>query len=95
MVRRGPGPPPQYLCDELILLAAAGRVPGLVLQPPDVPAGGRRQPVSLHEVAHDDGGRAHVAVDLAGLGQVSDARVGAHEHVDGVEAALQEALLGL
>lgn len=32
---------------------------------------------------------------LSGLGQVGDARVGAHEDVAGVQGALQEALLGL
>lgn len=32
---------------------------------------------------------------LSGLGQVGDARVGAHEDVAGVQGAFQEALLGL
>ena len=58
------GTPPEDLGNELIFLAAASNVPGLVLEPTDVPAGGCSEPVALHEVAHYHGGRTHVAVNL-------------------------------
>ena len=44
---------------------------------------------------HGPHDRPPTGLFLPGLGQVSDAGVGAHEHVAGVQAALQEALLGL
>ena len=61
----------------------------------DISTTGGGQSVALHQVAHDDGGGAHVTVDLPRLGQVGDAGVGAHQDIDWVQAALEELLLGL
>jgi hypothetical protein len=49
----------------------------------------------LDEVAYDDAGWPHVAVHLARLGQVGDAGVRAHQHVDRVQRPLQESPLRL
>jgi hypothetical protein len=50
---------------------------------------------NLDEVAYDDAGWPHVAVNLARLGQVGDAGVRAHQHVHRVQRTLQEAPLRL
>ena len=61
----------------------------------DISATSGGQSVALHQVTHNDGGWAHITVNLPGLGQVSDTSVGTHQHIDWVQAALKELLLGL
>ena len=61
----------------------------------DISATSSGQSVALHQVTHNDGGWAHITVNLPGLGQVGDAGVGAHQDIDWVQAALKELLLGL
>ena len=58
------GSPPEDLGNELIFLAASSNIPGLVLEPTDVPASGCSEPVALDEVAHYHRGGTHVTVNL-------------------------------
>ena len=83
-------PPPKDLGNELVLLAAASNVPGLVLQPTNVSASSRGKPIALDEVAHNHRGGTNVAVHLSWLWQVGDTGVRTHQHVHRVETSLEE-----